>query len=89
MIVLKEKRNPNMFQRLRESRGLNQYEFAELVGMKQAQVSRIERYEQRPSMKCLFRIKMAFEIDLNEFIRKMENQFWENERVRKPKEKMQ
>lgn len=51
-------------QRLRKERGLTQQELADLAGLTQKQVSRIERCEISPVVDTLARIVRALGVDL-------------------------
>jgi len=50
--------------RMREERGWSQRKLAEITGMKQPQIARLERSGQTPSLETLWRLASAFEAQI-------------------------
>lgn len=63
-----KKKIGNNVRRLRQAKGLKQSELAELVGVEDKTISRIEVGGNYPSLDLLVRMSTALECDLTEFV---------------------
>ena len=63
-----KKKIGNKVRRLRQAKGLKQSELAELVGVEDKTISRIEVGGNYPSLDLLVRMSTALECDLTEFV---------------------